>query len=66
MIKLRAVDVDGTAVEKWKRALEDGTASERCDEIVRRVHAEAGIPDRLADAILGPYFGGGWAEAAAA
>lgn len=39
-------------VASWEDAVADGTVSARCDEIVRRRHAEQGIPMRLADALV--------------
>lgn len=38
----------------WKRALELGVAGDLCDELVRRHHAETGIPPALADALVRP------------
>ena len=39
-------------VPPWRAAIADGSASARCDELVRRTHAERGIPPRLAEALL--------------
>jgi hypothetical protein len=39
---------DAAAVATWKRSFADGSAGKRCDELIRRRHAEQGVPRGLA------------------
>lgn len=48
----RAQVTQPEVVASWKQSIADGTASERCDDLIRREHERRGIPMRLANALI--------------
>jgi hypothetical protein len=44
-------------VAAWKRSFADGSAGKRCDELIRRRHAERGVPRGLARLLARPDAG---------